>query len=248
MASDCKVKGSSWFIYKLRLSWQRLSSEKNAMSKYWGDVMSITDGVRWNLSKDFSYIGGFRGKHFKQHAELVKNKIKYRWLIYSYSNEQCAENDWGNYKERLVKLGVDQSVFEDQVQFKKLTVREKYKRIPWRITIFDDGITLSSPERERRSYGLDSTTVAFPSEETEDLLDKFKKLWNEPDNRNSLDDFQKTFLRCFAEEYPKDVPIYKLERSLTVLRLTFIITAVLIGLSILVDYWPHIMKWWSSFH
>lgn len=239
MISKSQCKKRSELIYKLKSALILLSNERNAMSRYWGDVMSISNGVRWNMSKDFSYIGGFRGNHFEQHANLVMKGIEYRWLIYSYLNDECPAKDWENYKNKLIEKGVKSSVFGNQIQFKQLQLGKNPIPIPWRITIFENGLTLSSPERKRRQYGFDTTTIAFNREETEDLLEKFKRIWDNPSDDHAFNDFKSTYLNYFSKEYSKYVSIYKLERSLWLLRLTLLITAALIGISIIIQLLPH---------
>ena len=192
------------------------------VTNYWRGVMNISRSARCNIAKDFSYIGGFNSGHFGDHKECVKNGIQYKWLVYE---DKENLNDWQEY---LNKLQLPKELLNDQVQCRVIPVGN-FGRIPWRITMFRDQITLCSPELVRKSYGKDKTTITFDDTATKSMLVSFDKLWNvcpkieeaasmTPQERDEAikahDELKDVFLQNFSRFYHKDIPIYRIEETL----------------------------------
>jgi hypothetical protein len=194
------------------------------VTNYWRGVMNISRSARCNIAKDFSYIGGFKGSHFGDHTECVKNGTQYKWLVY-----EDKENlkDWQDYLWMLPKR-----LFNDQVQCRVIPVAD-FGRIPWRTTMFRGQTTLCSPESVRNSYGTDKTTITFDDKTTNAMLVLFDKLWDvcpeveaaasmTPQERDEAirahDALKDVFLQNFSRFYHKDVPIYRIEGTLAQMR------------------------------
>jgi len=146
----------------IRFLWRSLGREWT-VSQHIERIMGLSSDDRLNLTKAWDYLSE---AHFEAHAQCVKNRVRYRWLAY---DSPTIEDDWENYKEALKDYGVSAENIGAQIECKVLPFsKEQLPRIPYRITLFGDVISVSFEEPEAGSYhnAIESVTIsqAVPSQ------------------------------------------------------------------------------------
>jgi hypothetical protein len=252
-----RLRALNWriedFLARLMKPLMQWYSRESTQS-YLHDVMAISEEGRMNIAKDFNYARGFSGTHFHNHAELVEGGMPYRWLIYGSQKEAMeVARRWERYRDALLARKVSLPKLDGAtatVSYRLLMT--SHGPIPWRLTLFGASVTVARPEPRAGAYGRDMTTVTLRGALAKEMATGFEELWKACDPQTidvtpinaAFTRLKTKFLEGFADEYSKDLPIYKLEKSIDILVGTLLLTFALLLIEIL--YQVGFLGWLSK--
>ena len=144
----------------------------------WIGMVQMTDSPQRVLSKDFSFMGGIHGRQFAAHVRSLREGKVWRWMLFSCLPPKEMLEEWNVYREVLRLHGVPPEKISSSVDCRVLSHEGWLGKIPWRIELFGDQVTLCMPEPDSDSYGRICAATALDSDCTKPVLTAFDVLWD----------------------------------------------------------------------